>query len=744
MPFVLKADRITKQDIKIVGGKSANLAELINAKFPVPDAFFITTESYEKFLESNDIKNDILKIVNNVNYSDVDSLRNASEKIKNLILKSKIPENIKDSIIGAYKEMYGAPPVDIEFVKVIDYPFVAVRSSAITEDIAKASSAGQYDTFLNIKGEINLLDAIKRAWASLYTPRAIYYRYKNNQPQNTSIGLIVQKMINSNSAGVAFTINPINQENNILIEAAWGLGETLVQGQVEPDRYIVDKQTGKILEKFVGKKHIERIRDLTGKTIKQNVPENRIEIQVLDDKHIVTLAAYCKKIEDHYKFPQDIEWAVERGKIYILQTRAVTTLKKPEEHEKPTGNLILEGFGVSPGIARGKVNLIRDISELYKIEKGDILVTEMTSPDYVVAMEKSNAIITNSGGSTCHAAIVSRELGIPCIVGTKNATEILKEGDEITVDATHGKIYSGEVEEEIKEEIPREGIETITEVKVNLAFPETAERAKHADGVGLLRIEHMLTKSGMHPFEFIRQNRQEELINILVENIEKIARVFYPKKIWIRTLDARTDEYKNLQGGKSELKEDNPMLGNHGIRRDVEEPELLKAEFLAFKKLQEQGLDNIEVMLPFVINVSELKSARRIAEEVGLRINFGIMIETPGAALNIEEFCKEEISFISFGSNDLTQLVLGIDRNNEKLINLFDEMHPSMLKLIKDVIWTCKKHNVKTSICGEAPSNSEEMVEFLINSKIDSISVNIDAIDKVKNWVSKIEKKRLL
>ncbi len=755
MTLVLTSENISKNDVKIVGGKAANLAELINAKFPVPEAFFISVESYEKFLEVNSLKSRIKDVLDNIDYSDPNSLNKGSREIKNLILNGKIPSSIKDEIIKYYKIMaYGQTAqlagVAFEFIKAgRDIPFVAVRSSAITEDIAKASSAGQYETFLNVRGEENLVYSVKRCWASLYTPRAMYYRYKHSQSQETSIGVIVQKMVNSDRSGVAFTIDPthpVEGANKILIEATWGLGETIVQGAVEPDRYTVDKRTGDILEKKIGKKTIQMIRDeYTGANSKEPVPNDLVEAQVLQDREIQVVAAYCKKIEEHYNYPQDIEWATEKGKIFIMQTRAVTSLEKTEEHEAIAGTPILEGLGSSPGVARGVVKVIHNISELDKIEKGDVLVTRMTSPDMVVAMEKSAAIVTDEGGATCHASIVSRELGIPCIVGTKTATQTLKDGMQVTIDADNGKVFPGEVAIEREDEIlePLE-IATGTKIKVNLAFPETAERAKHADGVGLMRLEHLLTKAGMHPVEYIKQGRQEELIQILAEGIGIVAKTFYPKPVWVRSLDARTDEFRNMQGGESESREANPMLGWHGIRRSIEETNILKSELIALKRLNEQGLDNIEIMLPFIISVSELKKAKQIARELAVEAKFGIMVETPAAALIVEDFCREGISFISFGSNDLTQLTLGIDRNNEKLIKIFDEMHPAMMRLFKDVIWTCKKHNVKTSICGELPSNREDAVEFLIECGIDSVSVNIDAIDKVRQWVARIEKKLLL
>jgi pyruvate,water dikinase len=728
--------------IKDVGGKGFNLVKLTNAGFPVPEAFFITTKAYEAFVEENELKEEILDIIKKINYDDVNSLQRASEEIKKIIVEAKMPDKIREEIIDDYKKLYGAPALNLDFVKPMDMPFVAVRSSGVMEDIEKASSAGQYETFLNIKGDENLIKAVQKCWASLYTPRVIYYRHKNSQPQDTSLCVIIQRMVNSEGSGVVFTIDPTNPKegaNHIVIEACWGLGESLVQGKVEPDRYIVDKTTGEILEKIIGNKKTEIVRDpMYGITVERQVIKDKTNAQVLSDYEIVALAAYCKKIEQYYNFPEDIEWALERGKLYIVQTRAVTTLEEIKT-EAVEGTPILEGYGASPGVAVGVVKIIHDVNEIWKIEKGDVLVTKMTNPDFVVAMEKSAAIITDEGGVTSHAAIVSRELGTPCIVATKTATQTLKEGMKITVDATHGKVYAGEIE--IKEEKEEESeIKTKVQIKVNLAFPETAEKAKHADGVGLLRLEHMLTKAGMHPIEYIRQGKQEELTKIIFEGVEKVAQAFYPKPVWVRSLDARTDEFRGMKGGENEPKEDNPMLGWHGIRRSLDEPEILKAELKALKQLHEQGLDNVVWELPFIINASELKKAKEIAREIGVTDKFGIMVEVPACALTIEEFCKEGIAFASFGSNDLTQTTLGLDRNNERLISLFDEMHPAMQFLFKHVIEVCKKYKVESSICGELPSNRKDAVEFLVKAGIDSLSVNLDAIEKVREWASETEK----
>lgn len=763
MPYVLTSRELSPEVGGKLGGKGIHLAEMINAGFPVPECFFITTDSYTKFVEANNLKKKIMDIISKADFSDIESLTNASEKIKEIFMKGVIPEQIKDAIIKSYKALaYNVSKDVVAAIELIsartEKPFVAVRSSSVLEDIAKTSAAGQQETYLNVKGEDELLESVKKCWASLYTARAIYYRHKNDQPQDTLLCVIVQRMVNSESSGVSFTVDPtrpVEGANRIVSEACWGLGETIVQGEVEPDRYSVDKKTGDIIEKILGHKKLARIRDsMTGKTIKIMVPENKINVQVLTDDQIVTLSAYCKKIEEYYKTPQDIEWGTERGKIYILQSRDVTRLEeiKEREGEKITNAPLVKGYGASPGFASGIVRVVKDLSELNKIQKGDVLVTKMTSPDMVPAMEKSTAIVTDEGGATCHAAIVSRELGIPCIVGTTNATNILKDGMKITVDATHGIVYAGEISAKPSQEAVASGPVsefdriTATEIKTNLAFPETAEKGKDADGVGLLRLEHLLTKGGMHPIEYIRQNRDSELTNMIYEGVGTVARVFNPKPVWVRTLDARTDEFRNMQGGTNEPTEDNPMLGWHGIRRDLDEPRILRAQFEAIKRLHEAGLTNVGIMIPFSCDISELKRAKEAGREMGLpsTVKFGIMVEVPSCALSIEDYCKEGIDFISFGSNDLTQLTMGIDRNNQTLIKLFNEMHPGMQFLFRHVIQTCKKYGVKSSICGEAPSNRFDIVDFLVRTGIDSLSVNIDAIEKVRGWVAKIERKMIL
>lgn len=752
MDYVKWLEQIRKDDIPIAGGKGANLGEMISMRMPVPEGFVITTKAFNRLLELNNLGGRIIEEVERCNVDDTEKLLKTSEKVKKMIVEQEIPSDVRAEIVEAYRNLsVSGQIVDQRLISLIsagrENATVAVRSSATAEDLPTASFAGQQLTFLNVRGQKELIETIKKCWASLYEPRAIFYRAKNDV-KRASIAVIVQRMVNSEKSGVMFTINPTTGEDVIVIEAIWGLGELIVSGQVTPDLYIVDKE-GKILEKKIGRKTIMRVRDYyTGITGNVNVKRDLVEAQVLNDDEIKKLVYFGKVLEDHYQRPQDIEFAIERGLIRIVQTRAVTAIGKKSER-KIDGKELLKGLGASPGIASGRVKVVLKMEDITKVEEGDILVTTMTSPDLVPTMSKAAAIVTDLGGSTSHAAIVSREMGIPAIVGTGRATKILKDGQIITIDAYTGTVYAEEVSVE-KPEVKEEIVEvpsgaTATKVKVNLAFAENLEKvSKSADGVGLLRIEHMITKAGVHPAKLIREGRYSKYTKILVEGIKPIAEAFKSKPIWVRTLDARSDEFRNLEGGEEEMEEDNPMLGWHGIRRSLDEPNLLRAEFDAIKQLHESDLTNVHIMFPFIISVDEFRRAREIANESLLpeSVKLGIMIETPAAALTIDEFCKEGIDFVSLGTNDLTQLTLGIDRNNSKLSEIFSEFHPAVLKMMRQVIETCNRYNIESSICGESGSNPK-MAEILVKYGIGSISCNIDAIDKIRATVFKVEKEIL-
>ncbi len=650
---------------------------------------------------------------------------------------------------------------------------MAVRSSATAEDMPTASFAGQQATYLNVLGKEKVVAAVLACWASLFTARAIYYRGKNNFDHlKVLISAVVQRMVNADKSGIMFTINPAtNNANEMVIEAIYGLGELIVGGEINPDMYLIDKQKKEIKKIEVRKKQLGLFRNEQGENEKQEIPVDEQSRQVLTDVEIKELARLGRKLEDYYGLPQDVEWAVEQGQLFLVQTRAVTTFKPAvcaaeKEVCEEEAKILLKGETASGGAAFGPVKVIREISELGKVRKGDILVTVMTMPDMVPAMQRAGAIITDEGGLTCHAAIVAREMGTPCLVGTEHATELLRDNQLVTVHASRGLVYDGKVDvklvkpESKPEKIPVSSIPaavrgesvdnvTATEVKVILDLPDFAENAAAtgADGVGLVRLEIIIATGGIHPAEYIRRGKEKEYVELLKDGLRKIAKAFAGKPVWVRCSDMRSDEYRNLQGGDKEPKETDPMIGWHAIRRLLDEPAILRAEFQAIRDLHYEGLKNVGIMLPFVIRADEVRQAKEILRDVGLEpgkaVDFGVMIETPAACWIIEDLCKEGINFISFGTNDLTQLTLGIDRNNQKIAKLFDEMHPAVLGEIAKVIKVCQKYKVRTSICGQAGSRME-MAEFLVHQGIDSISSNVDAVEEIRRVVARVEKKLLL
>lgn len=754
MEYVEFFEELKKEDVDIAGGKGANLGELTQAGIPVPPGFVITSATYQRFMDETGITQEIMDILDALDVNNNKELQESAREIKKIITETPIPDEISSLIIEAYNALCHRIGKE--------NAFVAVRSSATAEDLPEASFAGQQDTYLNVKGPEDLIKYVRKCWASLFGARAIFYREENNfDHSKVYIAVVVQEMVDAEKAGVMFTVHPSTGEEKILIEAAWGLGEAVVSGTVTPDTYWVDKNGGEVLEQQISEKNIMfQKKSENGQTVQVPVPDDLKTKQVLDDNELAQLVELGKKIQEHYQFPQDTEWAIENEKIFMLQSRPVTTLDKGTSEGTDIGEgertVITKGLGASPGMAAGTVKIINSTDELDKVQEGDILVTVMTTPDMVPAMKRANGIITDEGGVTCHAAIVSRELGIPCVVGTGDATSILPENSQVTLDGNKGIVWEGilvdtQKKEESTEEptIVLQAPLTVTEVKVNVSMAEAAKKAAAtgADGVGLLRTEHMMLTTGVHPKKYIQEGNEAELVRVLVENILKVADSFYPKPVWYRTLDAPTDEFQSLDGGQDEPYEHNPMLGWRGIRRELDEPEILLAEFKAIKKLHEQGYTNIGIMLPLVQHPDELKEAKKIARKAGLKpqknIEFGIMVETPAAAMTIEDFIAEGLDFVSFGTNDLTQYTLAIDRNNEKVADLYSESHPAVLKLIERVIVECNKAGVKTSICGQAGS-IPAIVEKLVELGITSVSANTDAVATVRETVARVEQKLLL
>jgi pyruvate,water dikinase len=545
-------------------------------------------------------------------------------------------------------------------------------------------------------------------------------------------------MIDSEKSGVIFSKDPSHNKDNIIIEAVYGLGEGIVSGKITPDKYELSNDL-KILDKKISNKKMAITRNSAGQKSETPLTGDKATSQVLKEEEITKLAEIALNLEEHYQKPQDIEFAIESNEIFIVQTRAITTLNKEikQSDQEIKGDLVLEGLAASPGIASGKIRIIKTMEDLQKINQGDVLVTKMTNPDMVVSMQKASAIVTDEGGLTAHAAIVSREMGIPSVVGTQEATTKLREDEIITVDGFTGKIYKGKVSEAVEKEILPISKNTKTKIKVIVDLPLAAERASKTGirDIGLLRLEGIIAESGKHPNYFLKQNKMKEYEEIIFNGVKKISENF--DSLWVRTSDIRSDEFQNTEGAP-EIKEANPMLGMHGIRYSLKNPEILKAELNALKKISEQG-KQIGLLLPQVILVEEVQKVKEIVKEMNfLNVKIGVMIETPASVQIIKELIEEGIDFISFGTNDLTQYTLAIDRGNEQVQDIYDEMNPAVLNQLGFIIRVCKRSEVETSICGQAGSK-KEMVKFLFEKEIDSISVNPDMAKEISDYIYELE-----
>ena len=746
--FVKWFSELNKDSGPIAGGKGANLGEIYNLGTPVPPGFAVTAQAYDYFIEKAGVLKKIKEILGKINYEDTSQLDESTTNIRKLIVDAEFPEEMKEEILEAYEDL-GAANLNVkeghalDILNVASEPiFVAVRSSATTEDLADASFAGQQDTYLNVKGNEQLLENVKKCFASLFTSRATYYRNKKGfKHEQAHLSVIVQKMVDSAKSGVIFSKDPAYKSDNIIMEAVWGLGEGIVSGKITPDTYIISHDL-EIKDKKIADKKIAITRSSSGEKNVTKLREEKSKHQVLKDSEIIKLSEIALKLEEHYGKPQDIEFAIENDEIFIVQTRPITTMEKRIESgqsQKINAQPILSGLAASPGIASGKIRIVEKMEDLSKVNQGDILVTKMTNPDMVVTMQKSSAIVTDDGGLTAHAAIVSREMGIPCVVGTHEATTKLKDGEIITVDGYTGNVYKGKVAETEQKEVKPVEAQTKTQVKVIVDLPTFAERASKTGlkKVGLTRMEGIIAESGKHPEFFLKQGNMKEYEDIIYKGIKGIAEYF--EEMWIRTSDIRTDEYQNLEGAPKEI-EANPMLGFHGIRYSLKKPEILKAELNALKRISDEG-KTMGILMPQLILVEELKGVKKMLKEIGAdKIKVGIMVETPAAVQLIKDLCEEGISFISFGTNDLTQYMLAIDRGNPDVQYLYDEMHPAILYQLSYVIRVCKKYNVETSICGQSGSK-KEMVKYLVENGINSISVNADKAAEIAAYIKEIEEK---
>ena len=772
--FLLWFEQLERKDVDIVGGKSSSLGEMTaKTDVPVPYGFATTAYAYRYFIKESGLEEKMRSILSEL--TDVENsalLRDVSARLRDAIMAEKMPQDLQDAIGAAYVEL-GRRVGE-------ENPYVAVRSSATAEDLPDASFAGQQDTYLNVQGAETIIAKVKECYASCFTDRAVYYREKQGFDHiEVALSAVVQMMVFSKTSGVMFTVNvATGDDNNILIEAAFGLGEYVVQGTVTPDNYTISKHDHKIIDRCVNEQDIMLVRKKGGDCEEVQVPEELRKVQTLTDEQILELADYAKKIEKHYGCYMDMEWGVDErtNKIWILQARPETVWSrrnkeggaKVQESKSMTTTdhkVIVKGLPASPGKVSGRVHVILDPSRIDEFKEGEILVTEMTAPDWVPAMKKAKAIVTDSGGMTCHASIVSRELGIPCIVGTKSrgeaATVTIPDGIDVTIDATHGVVYEGIIEEAKKENQAGAAVAvaeyfppTGTKVYMNLGDPELAEKYSSlpCDGIGLMREEFIWTTYiHEHPLYLIKTGHPEKVVDQLAEGMRQVCQAMAPRPVTLRFSDFKSSEYRDLKGGDEfEPYEPSALLGWRGASRyyDPKYIEAFKLECQAVVKVREEfGLKNLNVMIPFCRNVEECEKVVKIMAECGLErgkdFKVWLMAEIPSNIILADQFNKY-VDGYSIGSNDLTMLVLGCDRDNDTVSHIYDERNLAVRRAVRHLIEVAHSEGKTVSICGQAPSVYPEFCEFLIKSGIDSISVNPDTVKFTKKLVAQVEQRVML
>ncbi|WP_040815890.1 phosphoenolpyruvate synthase [Nocardia concava] len=756
--YVATFDELRLTDADRAGGKGANLGELVAAKLPVPPGFAVLKSAYEEVIragahgaELDELFARGLTTAQGATRPEADQLDESCRRMRELVHATAIPASVRDAVLSAYHQLG-------------EKVTVAVRSSAVGEDGESASFAGMNVSHTNIRGDDELITALSDCWASLFTPRGLTYRARRGMHDNPEMAVVVQRMVTARASGVAFTADPATgSHDRVVIDAARGQGEVVVSGAVTPDTYVLDAAGPTLLTSRIGRQPFAIVAGPDGDQ-RVELSESEAAAPALTEDEARAVARLALEVQaHHYGRPQDVEWAFDDERLWLVQARPITMLPNDVDAKPPIahtveGRVLVRGLAAAPGRATGPVRVLLSPAEGSALGDGEILVAPMTNPDWLPTLSRAAGVVTDSGGMTCHAAIVARELGIPCIVGARTATTQLTTGQSVTVDGSTGQVYSGNPLPASITAIPRPVSAapapeaTATRVYVNLALPEAAERvaATDADGVGLLRAEVLLTQAlgGRHPRDLIARGEDEKFIRSMTESIHRISSAFAPRPVVYRASDMRSNEFRALEGGnRYEPREHNPMIGFRGCYRYVRKPEMFRLELAALARVREQT-PNVHLMIPFVRTRWELERCLELVDASPLGRQRGlhrwIMAEVPSVVYRLPEYVELGIDGISIGSNDLTQLMLGVDRDSEECAELFDESDAAVLDAIEQIVTGARALGITSSLCGQAPSTNPEFVEHLVRAGITSVSVSPDAVDRTRRAVAAAERRVLL